>query len=73
MTRESGAELGRADEPVALLLALVRMLDRATGDAVDGHAGAVTVTQFRALRILRAEPRTITGLAQALGSHHSST
>lgn len=67
------AEPARTAEPVALLLALARAMDRATGDALDSGTPPLTLTQLRALRILQARPRSITELAAALGSHRSST
>lgn len=69
----SAAELARTAEPVALLLALARAMDRATDDALDSGTTELTLTQLRALRILRTRSRSITDLAAALGSHRSST
>ncbi len=58
---------------MALLLALARAMDRATGGALDSGATELTLTQLRALRILRARSRSITDLSAALGRRRSST
>lgn len=66
-------ELARTAEPVALLLALARAMDRATSDALDVRGSDLTLTQLRALRVLQVRARSMTELASALGSHRSST